>query len=98
MLAASPPSVGLGPRQAALTTQRRARHLIECAPPIVPTGDLLANATPLLEEESCPRIATCRLDLTDPFLGHRPRTRPTFAADDCPVDARQVSGSHRAQQ
>jgi hypothetical protein len=37
-------------------------------------------------------------NLRDPLLRHRTRTRATLAADDCPLDARQIGPSHGPEQ
>src|ERR1019366_2670435 len=73
-------------------------HLIEGASAIVPTGALFTNAAPLLKEKCRPCLAACGLDLSDPLLGHRSRTRPALAADNRPVNSRQVSPGHGTQQ
>lgn len=53
---------------------------------------------PLLEKECRSRLAACRFDPADPIFRHRSRARTTLAADNGPVDSRQISSGNRTQQ
>src|SRR5438132_8869553 len=52
----------------------------------------LARAAPLFEKERHVLVLADSPDILDPLPCHRARSWTTFAADDSPMDARQING------
>src|SRR5207253_2039992 len=74
------------------------RHLIPGAALQLAPRLLFIDAAPLLEEERYTRGLTLSADFDHPFLRHRPRSGPRFAADNRPMDAVQIEVRDRPQQ
>src|SRR5439155_19893576 len=87
-----------GPSSIGALVRTPRRHRVVSPAVEAPTSNVLPNHAPLFEEKWNVLLSTCPKNLSNPFDFHQSRAPSRFAADNHPVNIRQIDSSERTDQ